>query len=388
MPAAVANSVPGGIVCVSPAPNGIAVGSATVLIGAFPAARLADLTCTAPRSAPARAAPRSSSAADPGENPGMTTFGFESTTDDVLDGHDLTDVNVVVTGTSAGLGVETARALVTRGATVVGVVRDPDKARPALDEAGAHGVDLYEADLASLASIRTFTDRFFADGHDRIDVLIANAGVMASPQAATADGFELQFGTNHLGHFVLVNRLLPLLLTGMPGRIVTLSSAGHRFGNVDLDDPGFDHTPYDAWVAYGRAKTANILFAVELDRRLSGRGVRATSVHPGGIPTELGRHLTDETLTELVAKRGRRTVEWKSVPQGAATSGVGRVRRTRRRGGRSLLRGLRRRPGDRRPGRVAGSDALRPRPRHGRRVVGAVGRAGGRDLRPWLTHAC
>ena len=250
----------------------------------------------------------------------MAPFGFESTTDDVLDGVELTDVNVLVTGTSAGLGVETARALAAHGATVVGVVRDLHKARQNLDEAGAGGVELYEADLASLASIRTFADTFHADGHDRIDVLIANAGVMACPQATTADGFELQFGTNHLGHFLLVNRLLPLLLTGSPGRIVTLSSAGHRFGNVSIDDPGFEHTPYDPWVAYGRAKTANILFAVELDRRLRDRGVRATSVHPGGIVTELGRHLTEETLGALQKARGERKLEWKSVPQGAATS--------------------------------------------------------------------
>jgi NAD(P)-dependent dehydrogenase (short-subunit alcohol dehydrogenase family) len=250
----------------------------------------------------------------------MAPFGFESTTDDVLDGVELTNVNVLVTGTSAGLGVETARALAAHGATVVGVVRDLDKARRNLDEAGAGGVELYEADLASMASIRTFADTFHAAGHDRIDVLIANAGVMACPQATTADGFEIQFGTNHLGHFLLVNRLLPLLLTGSPGRIVTLSSAGHRFGNVDIDDPGFERTPYDPWVAYGRAKTANILFAVELDRRLRDRGVRATSVHPGGIVTELGRHLTEETLTTLQKARGERKLEWKSVPQGAATS--------------------------------------------------------------------
>ena len=250
----------------------------------------------------------------------MAPFGFESTTDDVLEGVELTGVNVVVTGTSAGLGVETARALAAHGASVVGVVRDLDKARRNLDEAGAGGVELYEADLASLSSIRTFADTFRAAGHDRIDVLIANAGVMACPQAATADGFELQFGTNHLGHFLLVNRLLPLLLTGSPGRIVTLSSAGHRFANVSIDDPGFERTPYDPWVAYGRAKTANILFAVELDRRLRDRGVRATSVHPGGILTELGRHLTDETLGALLKARGERKVEWKSVPQGAATS--------------------------------------------------------------------
>jgi NAD(P)-dependent dehydrogenase (short-subunit alcohol dehydrogenase family) len=250
----------------------------------------------------------------------MTTFGFESTTDDVLDGRDLTDVNVVVTGTSAGLGVETARALAAHGATVVGVVRDLDKAKRNLDEAGAGGIDLYQADLASLASIRAFTDTFFADGHDRIDVLIGNAGIMACPQGTTADGFELQFGTNHLGHFVLVNRLMPLLLTGTPARVVMLTSAGHRFSDVSLDDPGFEHTPYSAWAAYGRAKTANVLFAVELDRRLRDRGVRAAAVHPGGIVTDLGRHLTDETMTEMIEARGERKLEWKTVPQGAATS--------------------------------------------------------------------
>ena len=172
----------------------------------------------------------------------MGAFGFDSTADDVLDGLDLSDVNVVVTGASGGLGLETARAVAARGATVVGVVRDVDKARRALDEAGATGVDLYQADLASLASIRAFTDAFLADGHDRIDVLIANAGIMACPQGTTVDGFELQFGTNHLGHFLLVNRLLPLLLTGTPARVVMLSSAGHNFSDVSLDDPGFAHT--------------------------------------------------------------------------------------------------------------------------------------------------
>ncbi|MGZ4691907.1 MAG: SDR family NAD(P)-dependent oxidoreductase [Acidimicrobiia bacterium] len=207
------------------------------------------------------------------------------------------------------------------GATVVGVVRDTDKARRNLAEAGADGVDLYEADLASLASVRAFTDRFVADGHDRIDVLIANAGVMAvATREETSDGFERQFGTNHLGHFVLVNRLLPLLLTGTPARIVVLSSAGHSYTDVNLDDPGFEQTPYDPWDAYGRAKTANALFAVELDRRLRDRGVRATAVHPGGIITELGRNLTDETLGVLSERLSERKVEFKSVPQGAATT--------------------------------------------------------------------
>jgi len=250
----------------------------------------------------------------------MTTFGFDTTTDDVLDGRDLTDVNVVITGTSAGLGVETARALAAHGATVVGIVRDVGKARSNLDEAGATGVDLYQADLASLSSIRAFTDTFLADGHDRIDVLIANAGIMACPHGTTADGFELQFGTNHLGHFVLVNRLMPLLLAGPAARVVMLSSAGHRRSDVNLDDPGFEHTPYDAWDAYGRAKTANVLFAVELDRRLRDRGLRAAAVHPGGIPTDLGRHLTEETMNVLIETRGERHFEWKTVPQGAATT--------------------------------------------------------------------
>jgi NAD(P)-dependent dehydrogenase (short-subunit alcohol dehydrogenase family) len=250
----------------------------------------------------------------------MAQFGSESTTDEVLDGVDLSGVNVLITGTSAGLGVETARALAAHGASVTGVVRDVDKARAGLDEAGAEAVALYQADLASLASVRSFTDAFLADGDDRIDVLIANAGIMGCPQGATADGFELQFGTNHLGHFVLVNRLLPLLLTGPPARVVNLSSAGHRFAPVSLDDPGFEQTAYDPWVAYGRAKTANVLFAVELDRRLGDRGVRATALHPGGIATELGRHLTDESITALVAARGDRPMVWKTVPQGAATS--------------------------------------------------------------------
>jgi len=205
----------------------------------------------------------------------MDTFGADATTDDVLNGIDLSDVNVVVTGVSAGLGVETARALAVRGAAVVGVVRDVDKARRNLDEAGADGVELYQADLASLESIRSFTDEFVADGHDRIDVFVGNAGIMACPKGATVDGFEMQFGTNHLGHFLLVNRLMPLFLRGTPARIVMLSSAGHRFGDVRLDDLAFEHTPYDPWVAYGRAKTANVLFVVDLIdacvREVSGR---------------------------------------------------------------------------------------------------------------------
>jgi NAD(P)-dependent dehydrogenase (short-subunit alcohol dehydrogenase family) len=250
----------------------------------------------------------------------MSSFGFDSTTDDVLAGAALSGQRVVITGVSAGLGLETARALAAHGASVTGFVRDVDRARAALDGVGATGVELYQADLASLESVRDAADAFLADGHGRIDVLIANAGIMACPQGATADGFELQFGTNHLGHFVLVNRLVPRMVDGAPARVVVLSSAGHRFSDVSLDDPGFERSPYDEWVAYGRAKTANALFAVELDRRLRDRGVRAVSVHPGGIVTELGRHLTEESIATLLEARGARELQWKSVPQGAATS--------------------------------------------------------------------
>ena len=164
--------------------------------------------------------------------------------------------------------------------------------------------------------MRAFTDGVLAE-YDHLDVIIANAGVMACPQGTTTDGFETQFGTNHLGHFVLVNRLLPLLSSG--GRIVALSSSGHRLSDIDLDDPNFEHTPYDAWMSYGRAKTSNVLFAVELDRRLRDRDIRAAAVHPGGILTELGRHLTEETLGELIERHEGDPMEFKTVPQGAAT---------------------------------------------------------------------
>ena len=167
--------------------------------------------------------------------------------------------------------------------------------------------------------MRAFADGVLADV-DRLDLLVANAGVMASPQGATADGLETQFGTNHLGHFVLVDHLAPLLVRSAPARVVVLSSAGHRIADVDLDDPGFERTPYDPWVAYGRSKTANVLFAVELDRRLRDHGVRATAVHPGEITTELGRHLTEETMALMADRLGGRQMVFKTVEAGAATS--------------------------------------------------------------------
>jgi NAD(P)-dependent dehydrogenase (short-subunit alcohol dehydrogenase family) len=244
-----------------------------------------------------------------------TEFGAESTTDDVLAGSDLAGRRFLVTGVSAGLGVETARSLVARGAAVVGAARDLGKARRATE--GVRALAVVELDLASLASVRACADALVAAKRP-FDVVIANAGVMACPPGRTKDGFETQFGTNHLGHFVFVNRVLPLL--GRGGRVINLSSAGHRFGDVDLDDPNFERTPYDPFVAYGRSKTANILFSVALDQRLQRRGVRAAAVHPGGIQTELGRHLTPELVARIMPPGGAAAFEFKSIPQGAATT--------------------------------------------------------------------
>jgi NAD(P)-dependent dehydrogenase (short-subunit alcohol dehydrogenase family) len=261
----------------------------------------------------------------------VMTNGFRatSTTDDVLAGIDLSRKRVLVTGVSAGLGVETARALVAHGAHVVGAVRDLAKAERATNEihaqvANGGGFELVELDLASLESVRACADALVADGRP-FDAVIANAGVMRTPFGHTAEGFETQFGTNHLGHFVLVNRIAALIAPG--GRLVNVASSGHRYSDVDLDDPNFEHVPYDPMIAYGRSKTANILFAVEFDRRHKTRGVRATALHPGGIKTELGRHTGPDELDKIVAQinaqlaaDGQPPFQWKTIPQGAATS--------------------------------------------------------------------
>jgi NAD(P)-dependent dehydrogenase (short-subunit alcohol dehydrogenase family) len=257
------------------------------------------------------------------------SFGAESTTDEVLDGVSLSGKRVLVTGVSAGLGVETARVLAAHGAEVVGAARNLAKAKEATalvraDAANSGSLELIELDLASLASVRACADALVANGKP-FDLVICNAGVMATPFGKTADGFETQFGTNHLGHFVLVNRIASLMNPG--SRLVNLSSAGHQMSDVDLDDPNFERTPYSAWAAYGRSKTANILFAVEFDRRHKDRGIRAAALHPGAIQTELSRYLDEEAwreLTEIMAQVGRlpgaKPISYKSVPQGAATS--------------------------------------------------------------------
>jgi NAD(P)-dependent dehydrogenase (short-subunit alcohol dehydrogenase family) len=257
-------------------------------------------------------------------------FDFDSTADEVLAGQNLTGKRVLVTGVSAGLGVETARSLAARGASVIGTARDLAKAEravaPVRDAAASGGgnVEVLELDLADLASVRAAADRIVAAG-DPLDIVIANAGVMATPFERTVDGHELQFGTNVLGHYALIARIAPMIRDG--GRIVTLSSAGHRYADVDLDDPDFERTPYDPWIAYGRSKTGDALLAVAFDAALRDRGIRAASIHPGGIETELGRHLGNDgvqarldAINVELAKAGKPLMRLKSVSQGAATT--------------------------------------------------------------------
>src|SRR6202162_2646537 len=260
-------------------------------------------------------------------------WGATSTADEVLSGIDLHGKYILVTGVSAGIGVETARALAVHGAQGTGAARDLEKAAAATAQvrrdAAAKGgsFELIALDLASLKSVRACADGLLAKG-EAFDVVIANAGVMATPFGHTADGFETPFGTNHLGHFVLVNRIASLIRDG--GRLINLSSSGHRYSNVDLEDPSFEHTPYEPFVAYGRSKTANILFTVAFDKRHRDRGVRAAAVHPGAVQTELDRHLDPsvvrkmiENMNQQLAAQGKAPsapIQRKTIPQGAATS--------------------------------------------------------------------
>ena len=259
----------------------------------------------------------------------MAYFNEYSTADEVLKGVDLVGKRVLITGVSAGLGVETARVLAAHGARVVGTARNLVKARGAIEPVlpyarNGGGIELIELNLASLASIRATADTLKANGY-AFDVVINNAGVAHPPFGRTEDGFETQFGTNHLGHFVFTNRLAPLISNG--GRLVILASAAHRMSDIDLDDLNYCNTPYDPFTSYGRSKTACILFGVEFDRRHRTRGIRATAVHPGVIRTDLSRHINqtdiDEMLEGLNAARaaaGRPLFRYKTIAEGAATS--------------------------------------------------------------------
>lgn len=251
------------------------------------------------------------------------SFDHTTTTDEVLKGMDLSGCRAIVTGASGGIGEETARALASKGAAVTIAARDAAKMRAAADKirqsTGNERVDTGELQLDKPASVRSFVEGWL-DKYDHLNLLINNAGVMACPLTRTAEGWELQFATNHLGHFLLTNLLVPALKAGAPARIVNLSSAGHRRCPVDLEDPNFEHRDYDPFEAYGQSKTANIWFSIELNKRLAESGVIAYAVHPGGIMTDLGRHLSKEVIETMTRQIGESGIQFKSIPAGAATS--------------------------------------------------------------------
>lgn len=248
-------------------------------------------------------------------------FGARSSTSDVLRGVDLSGRLALVTGGYSGLGLETTRALAGAGARVV----VPARRRAAAEEAvaGIAGVEVEELELTDLDSVRAFAERFLAS--DRaIDMMIDNAGIMASPETRVGPGWEAQFATNHLGHFALVNRLWPAIerggADGGGARVVAVSSNGHQLSDVHWDDVHFAHG-YDKWQAYGQAKTANALFALHLDGLGRDAGVRAFSLHPGTIATQLGRHMSEEEMAALRTTIGDSETNsgWKTPEQGAAT---------------------------------------------------------------------
>jgi NAD(P)-dependent dehydrogenase (short-subunit alcohol dehydrogenase family) len=260
------------------------------------------------------------------QKPIRSGFGDSTTAVEALEGRNLSGKIAIVTGGYSGIGLETARVLSEAGATVIVPARSAEKARANL--AGLPRIELAALDLMNPASIDAFAQDVLAGGRP-IDLLINNAGVMASPLWRDRRGNESQFSANHLGHFQLTLRLWPALIKADGARVIALSSRGHRFSGVDLDDPNFDRRPYDKWKAYGQSKTANALFALGLDRRGQTHGVRAFSVHPGGILTDLARYLNDDDLKAFnlirrpdgsILPDATNTRRFKTVPQGAATT--------------------------------------------------------------------
>ncbi len=245
-------------------------------------------------------------------------FGMRTTAAEVLKGIDLTGSNAIVTGGYSGIGIEAVKALAAAGASVTVPDRRPDVARKNL--AGIPGVEVATLDLADLNLVKTFADSYVATGKP-LHILINNAAIMANPETRVGPNWESQFATNHLGHFALVAELEPALKAAKGARVVSVSSTGHKLSPVVFDDIHFQNRPYQKWPAYGQAKTANALFAVELDRRGQAHGVRAFAVHPGGIMTELQRHLPKEEMIAFgwIDESGKIHERFKTVEQGAAT---------------------------------------------------------------------
>jgi NAD(P)-dependent dehydrogenase (short-subunit alcohol dehydrogenase family) len=247
-----------------------------------------------------------------------TPFGFDSTAAQVIEGIDLSGKRAIVTGGSSGIGIATARALAGAGADVTLAVRNTDAGdRVAADITAGTGNDAVHVGRLELADLGSVAG-FVASWDEPLHLLINNAGVMALPALElTADGWEMQFATNHLGHFALALGLHDALAAAGDARIVSLSSRGHLRSPVIFEDINFTSRPYDRWLAYGQSKTANVLFAVEANRRWSGEGITANAVHPGAIPTNLSRHMTSDELERL---RESGLFRYKTIEQGAATS--------------------------------------------------------------------
>ncbi|MGO4385690.1 SDR family NAD(P)-dependent oxidoreductase [Specibacter sp. RAF43] len=253
------------------------------------------------------------------QQPIRSGFGHDTTASQILDRVDLSGCTAIVTGGYSGLGLETVKALAGAGVRITVPARRPEHAREILGHAGLGAVEVHAMDLGELASVREFARAYLESGLG-LDILINNAAIMACPETRVGPGWEAQFATNHLGHFTLANELWPVLADG-GARVVSLSSTGHKLSGIRFDDLQFS-TGYDKWQAYGQAKTANSLFAVELDKRGQEHGVRAFAVHPGGIMTELQRHLPREEMVAAgwMDESGKLREGFKTPQQGAATS--------------------------------------------------------------------
>ena len=236
----------------------------------------------------------------------MSKWNKETTTNEILEGVDLSGVKVLVTGASGGLGEETSRALAAAGASVIMAARDNTKNSEAKERIlSSHSeakLELHELNLASLQDVRSSAEEFLSK-NESLDLLVNNAGIMCTPFGHTTDGFEQQFGVNHLGHYLFTGLLMPSLEKSGSSRVVCLSSGAHLICGVNLDDPMFERRDYDGWDSYGQSKSANALFAREFDRRYAEKGIHAFSVHPGMIFTELGRHMTEEDMARLMERR-------------------------------------------------------------------------------------